>query len=65
MFQIHLHCHRKSCAVILENRGYGEYMAVFIICKKECHKKCNALKLLTFPYVRNLREINEAHLHAG
>lgn len=65
MLQIHLHCNGKSCAVILEKRGYGDYMVLFTICKKECHKICNGLKLLTFPYTRNLREINEAHLHAG
>lgn len=54
MLQIHLPCNGKGCAVILENRGYRDYMAVFIIWKKECHKKCNGLKLLTFPYMRNL-----------
>lgn len=33
--------------------------------KKNVIKKCNGLKLLTFPYMRNPREINKAHLHSG
>lgn len=66
MLQIHLHCNRKGCAGDTgEQRLQGLYGSVHYMQKKECHKKCNGLKLLTFPYMRNLWEINEAHLHAG